>query len=118
MSAGLKSLLAEYADLPEFIGFDILEVNCRGHFGNTPLHVAVVRGNPDEVRTLLAAGADISASGEHGYTPLHEAVGQGHREIVELLLAFGAPRDARSTEGYTPRDLALISRQTHLLGIL
>lgn len=42
--------------------------------GNTPLHEACIHGNAEEVRLLLAAGADDTMRNPDGETPAHFAV--------------------------------------------
>ncbi|WP_116452650.1 ankyrin repeat domain-containing protein [Blastococcus litoris] len=61
----------------------------------TPLHVAVAEGQPDVVRVLVEAGADLSARTEFNRTPLHMAL-QHHPELVPLLRQLGAAVDAPS----------------------
>ena len=43
-------------------------------------------GRLDQVRALLAAGADVDAELSHGHTALMLAAGEGHVEIVKVLL--------------------------------
>jgi ankyrin repeat protein len=63
----------------------ILDPNYQGPFGNTLLHGAVVSGDLDEVRRLLAAGANPSIANRDGKTPLHAAAMLGHSHIEALL---------------------------------
>lgn len=64
----------------------ILDPNYQGPFGNTLLHGAVVSGDLDEVRRLLAAGADPRIPNRDGKTPLQAAALLGHSHIEEELL--------------------------------
>ena len=85
------------------------DVNVKGDFGDTPLHIAVRSGNPKNVvnvSLLLAAGADVNAWNSDGYhptTPLHEAATIGNIEILHLLLAAGA--DVSAHRGFTDTPL-------------
>jgi ankyrin repeat protein len=108
----------EQEGLPEFEGVRLNDVNQVGRFGDTPLHVAAVRGNPDEVTALLDGGGDIHATGELGDTALHLAVGQGHRETVELLLSRGASREPRNDDGMTAYAVAVLSGRQPLIDLL
>lgn len=60
--------------------------------GWTPLHLALRRGHAGVVRTLIAAGADLSARTEHGRTPLHICL-QYNRILRSELLTAGAEVD-------------------------
>ena len=66
-----------------------------GQGGWTPLHLAVADGQPDVVRVLVEAGADLTARTEFNRTPLHVAL-QLHPELVPLLRELGAEVDAPS----------------------
>ena len=102
----LQAYLGELTELPEFVELGPVGPRTRGNFGNTPLHVAAVRGEVDAIEALLDAGAEINAAGEHGYTALHEAVEQGQGEVVRLLLARGASVSAHNAEGQRALDIA------------
>lgn len=51
---------------------------------------AAARGNVNQVRELLEAGADIDSASIDNFTPLMTAAGGGHAEVVKLLLEKGA----------------------------
>jgi ankyrin repeat protein len=70
-------------------------VEREGQGGWTPLHLAVAEGQPDVVRVLVEAGADLTARTEFNRTPLHVAL-QFRPEIVPLLRELGAQVDAPS----------------------
>lgn len=93
-------------DLPEYLDYAEIGVHTRGHFGNYPLHIAVIRNEVDVVKALIDCGADFNAVGEYGFTPLHEAYAFGHRKIIELLLDSGANPFATNDDGDRPIDLA------------
>ena len=58
------------------------------------LHDAVISGNVEQVRALLAAGANANTRDALGATPLHDAAWTGNREIAALLIAHGADVNA------------------------
>jgi ankyrin repeat protein len=66
-----------------------------GQGGWTPLHLAVAEGQPELVRVLVEAGADLTARTEFNRTPLHLAL-QLRPELVPLLRELGAEVDAPS----------------------
>jgi ankyrin repeat protein len=94
-------------DTLEFDEINLTDVNQRGHFGNTPLHIASSRGNLEEIEALLAAGADVDARGEDGDTPLFRAAQQSHVPVVKRLLGAGASPDSPNNYGRTPRQVAV-----------
>jgi ankyrin repeat protein len=67
-------------------------VNQPNEEGNTPLHSAVICGNPELVELLLQHGAkkSMNRTNSWGATPLHIAVGNNNTELVKLLLRHGA----------------------------
>lgn len=62
----------------------------RNKRGETPLHVAAIKGCVETARKLLAEGADPNTKDHAGWTPLHEACNHGYLTITELLLDHGA----------------------------
>ena len=95
----VQALLQEYQELPEFQGTPLKSVNQQGGFKSTPLHIAVYREKPEEVRTLLEAKADPNASGEYGERPLQVAVNCANIEIIEQLLRAGAQSRMKDEKG-------------------
>ncbi|XP_068670016.1 BRCA1-associated RING domain protein 1-like isoform X2 [Montipora foliosa] len=76
----------------------------RTKHGETPLHVAAMKGCVESVRKLLTEGADPNTKDYEGWTPLHEACNHGYLFIVELLLDHGAMID---TPGGSDHDTPL-----------
>lgn len=56
----------------------------------TPLHLAVVKKQPQSLATLLELGADPNIDDAAGLTPLDQAALAGEQEMVQDLLGSGA----------------------------
>ena len=64
---------------------------------SNPLFQAIDAGDLERVRTLIAAGADLSETDDHGcFTALCQAAYLGRTTIVRLLLDAGAAADEES----------------------
>ena len=113
-------VLRRYKDeeLAAFVEIALENANQIGNFGESPLHVASVRGDMDEVAASIRAGADVEAPGELGNAPLHEAVGQGHVGAIKLLLAYGASPNAKNEFGETPLDIARLKGPGDIVKLL
>jgi ankyrin repeat protein len=89
----LAGMAAGFEDAPE------IGPHTRSRVGDTPLHIAAIRGDVKAIGLLLDLGADINARGENGYTALHYAVAQERPDVVRLLLGRGADKDIRFFDG-------------------
>ncbi|XP_011631254.1 BRCA1-associated RING domain protein 1-like [Pogonomyrmex barbatus] len=65
-------------------------INTPNPKGETPLHVACLKRNAEQVKYLLCIDADPNTKDNAGWTPLQEMISYGWIEICELLLAGGA----------------------------
>ena len=76
--------------------------------GDTPLHVAVSKGNlKSALHLVLERAVNVNAQNiVTGDTPLHTAAREGHSSIVQLLLVFGADLDTLNQQGKTPFKVA------------
>lgn len=72
----------------------------------SPLHEAVLWGEPSIVRMLLEKGANPNARDSAGETPLHEALRRRDHEMVSVLLDFGANPNLSDRTGTTPLQAA------------
>jgi ankyrin repeat protein len=107
MKDELRKLLQKYIDdeTYSFQNYDVLEVNSRGLEEETPLHMAVTRGEIDSVKLLIEGGANVNAKTDIGSTPLHRAIG-GSLEIIQILLAAGAMVSPANLFGDTAESIA------------
>ena len=65
--------------------------------------IAVIRGNTEAVRRLLAAGAEVDQPMAYGGTALHIAAADNNVPLVQVLLEAGA--DVRATNEYRSTPL-------------
>ncbi|KAK5890559.1 hypothetical protein CesoFtcFv8_014072 [Champsocephalus esox] len=63
----------------------------RNHKGESPLHLAAIKGDVEAVKEFLEQGADPNLKDNAGWTPLHEACNLGHLPVVEVLVSGGGP---------------------------
>lgn len=116
----LEELLARYVkeQTDSFQDFDRLSVNSVGREMVTPLHMACTRDAIEDVRILLAGGANVNARDQFGMTPLMCATYSANLELVNLLLAAGADPYAESEFGRNALGIAKSAIGNDLLPII
>lgn len=89
-----------------------LNVNKLNRFGETPLMLAVFKGDKKIFERLLELGAD--PNGSSNWTALHYAASSGQNAFVKKLLELGANPNAQTKAGVTPLIMAarMPSRET------
>lgn len=78
---------------------------------------AVVKGDIETVRRLIALGEDVNQK-SLGMTPAILAARYNKAEILELLIAHGANLKIRSDKGYTAKKYAELSNATDALEVI
>lgn len=106
----VAEILKKVGATAEFLFSEVADINKRGNFGDTPLHIVCTWGDSDAVDALIAAGADVNAKGEEGMTPIFSAVIGGSLAVVERLLAAGANPSILNAEGNTVLQFAIALR--------
>lgn len=75
--------------------------------GETPLHVAAMRGLRSSIFPLVAGGAALEVKSKSGNTPLHLAARSANSSTIDSLISIGADVNACSVgEGVTPLHFA------------
>jgi hypothetical protein len=97
--------MAWSCDIPALLLRDYDKWGVRGRRQLTPLHVAVVRDDLEDVQRLFEEGVYINARDAMGWTPAHHAAVMGHRRIFQWLASHGADLRLRNHRGGTPLDL-------------
>ena len=79
------------------------DLNAANKANETPLMMAVLKGQVAMAAAMLAKEADVN---KPGWAPLHYAATAGHIELITLLLENHAYIDAESPNGSTPLMMA------------
>jgi hypothetical protein len=95
-----------------------LDVNARGGYHCTALHVAIAKRDVDVMKLLLAHGADVTALGNGKSTPLHKASVGERLEMMKLLLGRDVDVDAQDDDGSTPLYLASYEGESEAAQVL
>lgn len=90
----------------------------RNERGETPLHVASIRGDHDQVKKLLDQGQDPNIPDFAGWTALHEACSYGWLQVVTVLVDGGANVNAKGLDDDTPLHDATTSGNLQMVKYL
>ncbi len=108
------------ARLLELITKDPSLVNAYSPDGFTPLGFAVFFSQPEIVKALLHAGADVNLPSRESMkvTPLASAAAARQTEIARVLIAHGANVNARAASGHVPLHEASANGNLELVKLL
>jgi len=84
---------------------------------NTPMMLAVARGDLEQVQALTSKGESLNTLTEEG-TPLARAAVRGHDRIAWYLLSEGANPDLADEHGYTPLMIAARQGNRRMIQLL
>ncbi|XP_018409106.1 PREDICTED: ankyrin repeat domain-containing protein 12 isoform X2 [Nanorana parkeri] len=94
------------------------KVNKRNERGETPLHMAAIRGDLSQVKELIRLGANVNVKDFAGWTPLHEACNMGCYEVAKILVAAGADVNTQGLDDDTPLHDAASSGHRDIVKLL
>lgn len=86
--------------------------------GETALHFACRLGKLDQIKELLAAGANTNTKDNAGWTPLHEVVQNGQLELVQLLLQYNTLINVPGQGNETPLHEAVRFKHADIAEVL
>lgn len=78
---------------------------------------AVMKGDVDQVRSLLALGEKLNEK-SLGLTPAMYAARYNKAEVLKVLLLNGANLSIKSDQGYTAKDYAKMSNAKDVLDVI
>ena len=108
------------ARLREVVANDPSLVNVYSPDGFTPLGFAVFFSQPENVKALLNAGADVNLPSRESMkvTPLASAAAAKQTELARVLIAHGANVNARGATGHVPLHEAAANGTVELVKLL
>ncbi|XP_025835522.1 ankyrin repeat domain-containing protein 12 isoform X3 [Agrilus planipennis] len=90
----------------------------RNEKGETPLHLAAIKGDVEQVCKLLAHRADPNIKDFAGWTPLHEACSRGWYEVALRLIQARADVNVKGFQDDTPLHDAASNGHLKLVKLL
>ena len=111
--------LSGFPDLVKFLVTEFSpDLNARGFFDETALHLASRDGHVEVARVLLEHGADVDARDISKWTPLRHALDEWHVEVARVLIENGADVGAQGVDGWMPLHWASRHGQAELVQVL
>lgn len=126
LHVAIISLFTEIAKTLIELATDVKCLIIQNCLHQSPLHLAVLTGQVDVVRALIAKGVDVTLRDKQGNTPLHIACRKGDRDAVQMIVqSFGNDTTKRAKyfsvkncEGLTCLHVAALHKEFIILGHL
>jgi ankyrin repeat protein len=98
------SVLGKVDRIAEILSATPQRVSEHAPDGFTPVALAAFFGQPEAVRALIAAGADVNAAAKNPLKvqALHAAVAGRKLDVVKAILSAGADPNAQQQAGFRP----------------
>ncbi|XP_052446252.1 poly [ADP-ribose] polymerase tankyrase [Carassius gibelio] len=77
-----------------------------------------MKGDIQDIKDLITAGASVNTPDYAGWTPLHEAVQRNKYDVTEILLKAGAEVNCRGLNGITPLHDAIYCQYYKIVELL
>ena len=94
-----------------------LEINAVYTDGMSPLCKAAMKGDVDQVRSLIATGESLNEK-SLGLTPAMFAARYNKAEVLKVLMLNGANLNIKSDKGYTAKEYAKMSNAKDVLEVI
>jgi len=120
LNSDVVRIIFRYLDRDSALTCRLVSKTWKSHFG-CDLHMAAHKGNPEDVRMLIAEGRNVNQlmclwKNVKFAAPLHFAAtcsSPSHIEVVKLLIGAGADLNIRNCSGNTPLHIAVVDVTPH-----
>ncbi len=99
-------------------GANVNAVLLADYYGDTPVSLAIKKGNLEMIKLLHSNGADIQYRTKLGENYLHFAAAMNEVDIAEYLIDSGIDINAGKSGGLTPLHIAAITGSTDVASLL
>jgi ankyrin repeat protein len=95
-----------------------VDINIKGNYNSTPLHIAIEQFRIDNANYLIQRGADVNSKNSPGMTPLHVAVKNNYYPYLKNLIDNSADVEIKDKYGRTAVQYAAMHGYKKILKYL